>query len=780
MPVREPGSNTALIPMPGCGVLVGVMLACLATPVAAQNSPLPAPASTAAAPAPTPASNTGSKGTHKVVTLGEVMVTANRRREPSREVPMHVDVVPAEQLQQIGAKTLNDYASYQPGVFLATQGGTGQGELVMRGVSTGNEASPTVSLYIDDVPVGGSTVYAASATFLLDPVLLDLDHIEYLYGPQGTLYGAGAMGGVVKYVTRQPDASGVSGSAGADISNTEHGGMNYTERGTLNMPLVKDVAALRLSVVDQHTAGIYDAVGPVAAGGVDRTHTQGIRAQLQVDPSDKFSINLSATAQRIGADGLSMADYNLQGQPISGGPYNRELNHREPFTQTLQLYSLRASYDFGWATLNWISAYQDFQNHSVQDYPNGFLDLLNDLGPLLGVDQPLQNLYVDSVYDVHKATQEIRLTSGKNDTFDWLAGLWFNREDVWANYALLGDNLTVPGKTYLIQQYTSSRFEEYAGYGNLTWHISPTIDLTGGVRLNGDTQQLASQEQGPVAGSPGGFRESSHNSDTTEMLTGSYRPDTDHSYYLRVATGYRPGGLQAPLVSSVLGPVPGATDTFGSDKLQSYELGYKGSHLDGQLNIGVDAYDIEWHNVQLFTYTLGNAIIQNAGDARVDGLEMQAAYNTGPWSLNAAGAYTYARMLDADTAIGIQQGARLPYSARSTATLSARYTFEVAGYAAYAGATERLSSSRHAGFEGDVSDPDFHLPGFGLLDLNTGITLDHGITVDAYMRNALNRRVAIGTLNAQAIDFLAALGGPMLVQQSTPRTIGVSFNVPFR
>ncbi|WP_198670332.1 TonB-dependent receptor [Dyella sp. C9] len=694
---------------------------------------------------------------------------------------MHVDVVPAESLQQIGAKTLNDYVSYQPGVFFATQGGTGQGELVMRGVSTGNQTSPTVSLYIDDVPVGGSTVYAASATFLLDPVLLDLDHIEYLYGPQGTLYGAGSMGGLVKYVTRPPDAGGVSGSFGADISHTEHGGMNYTERGTLNMPLVKDVAALRLSVVDEHTAGVYDAVGPVAAGGADRTHTQGLRAELQVTPTDRLSINLSGTAQRIAADGLSMADYNLQGQPISGGPYNRELNHREPFTQTLELYSLRVGYDFGWATLNWISAYQDFENHSVQDYPNGFLDLLNELGPELGVEQPLSDLYVDSVYDVHKATQEIRLTSPKGDRFDWLAGLWLNREDVWANYGLLGDNLGAPGQTYLISQANSSRFDEYAGYGDLTWHLVPTLDLSAGVRASGDSQRLSSQQQGPVAGSPGGFRLATHNSDTTEMLTATYRPDDSHSYYLRASTGYRPGGLQAPLLTSVLGPVPAApSDTFGSDKLQSYELGYKGSHLDGHLDIGADVYDIEWHNLQLFTYTLGNTIIQNAGDARVNGLEANARYQNGPWNLRASWAYTYARTLDADEEIGIAKGAPLPYSARSAGTLAARYQFELGGYGAYAGATERLSSSRHAGFEGDASDPDFHLPGFGLLDLNTGVSLAHGVAVDVYMRNALNRRVAIGTLNAQAIDFLAALGGPMLVQQSTPRTIGVSFNVPFQ
>lgn len=774
---RVPGS-TRLERMPiGRACLAGALLALLPLSLYAQTVDPPAPAPQ---PAPSVPTNTSKSAPKRVVTLGEVIVSANRRREPSREVPMHVDVVPAEQLQQIGARTLNDYVSYQPGVFLASQGGTGQGELIMRGVSTGNQTSPTVSVYVDDVPVGGSTVYAASATFLLDPVLMDLDHIEFLYGPQGTLYGAGSMGGLVKYVTHQPDASAVSASAGFDISNTEHGGMNYTERATLNMPLMKDVVALRLSAVDEHTAGVYDAVGPVSAGGADRTHTQGIRAQLQADPTDKLTINLSATAQRIAADGLSMADYNLEGQPISGGPYNRELNHREPFTQTLQLYSLRVGYDFGWATFDWISSYQDFQNHSVQDYPTGFLDLLNALGPSLGVDQQLNNLYVDSVYDVHKSTQEIRFTSPKGDSFDWLGGMWLNREDVWARYDLLGDNAHAPGQTYLIDQYTSSRFEEYAGYGDLTWHVSPYFDLAAGARVNGDNQRLASQEQGPVAGKAGGFRLSRNSSDTTEMITASYRPDTTHSYYARVSTGYRPGGLQAPLVSSVLGPVSSAaTDTFGSDKLTSYEIGYKGSHLDGHLNFGVDAYDIEWHNVQLFTYTLGNTIIQNAGDARVDGLEAQATYTTGPWSLNASGAYTDARTLQSDPAIGISEGAPLPYSAKVTGTLAARYQFQLAGYGAYAGVTERGSTSRHAGFEGDNSDPDFHLPGFGLLDLNAGVALDHGMTVDVYVRNALNRRVAIGTLNAQTINFLAALGGPMLVQQSTPRTIGVSFNVPF-
>jgi iron complex outermembrane receptor protein len=757
--------------------LIPLTLLGLAPLAAAQNTNV---ATQPAPPTSTVSSSSSVSTRPQAVTLGEVVVTANRRREPSREVPMHVDTVAAESLQQVGAKTLNDYVSYQPGVFFASSGGAGEGELVMRGVSTGNQTSPTVSVYIDDVPVGGTTVYAAAATFAFDPALMDLDHIEFLYGPQGTLYGAGSMGGLIKYVTIKPDTSGFSGSAGADISHTQNAGMNYSEHATLNLPLVKDVAALRVSVFDQHTAGLYRAVGETPAGGDDRNHTQGARVQLEVDPTDKLTLNLTAMAQRIDANGLSMADYSLTtGQPLSGGPYNRRLNHREPFGQDLDLYSFHAGYDFGWAQLDWVSSYQDFTNSSLQDYPDTFLSLLNQLGPALGVDNQLSSLYVDSHYDVHKTSQEIRLTSPKGDSFDWLGGLWFNRENVWEQYALEGANLPPPGTTSLLSQRVNSSFREYAGYGDVTWHISPLWDLTAGVRASGNSQNLSNFEMGPVAGRPGGFRENMTSDDITKMLSLSFRPDKMNSYYVRASTGYRPGGLQAPISSTLLGPDSNATDSFGSDALTSYEVGYKGSRLDGQLHIGIDAYDIEWHNMQLYTYTLGNTIIQNAGDARVDGLELQATYASGQWLFSLAAAYTDARTLQANPQIGIADGAPLPYSAKETATLAAKYKFSLIGNDAYAGANLRLSSERHAGFENDSSDPDFNLPGFGLLDLDAGLTLHSGTSIDFYLRNALDRRFPIGTLNDEAVNFLASVGGPMLVQLSTPRTIGMSFNVPF-
>lgn len=756
------------------------LLGCLLFPAA-----LPSHAQSADAGRPgevPPATEPGKAKASTAVTLGEVVVTANRRREPSRDVPMHVDTVTAESLQQVGAKTLSDYVSYQPGVFYASQGGSGQGELVMRGVSTGNQTSPTVSVYIDDVPVGGSTVYAASATFLFDAALMDLDHVEFLYGPQGTLYGAGSMGGLVKYVTKKPDSSGFSGSAGMDVSQTARAsGMNYTEHASVNIPLKKDVAALRISLFDQHTAGIYRAVGETPAGGADRDHTRGARVQLEVDPTDKLTFNITAMAQRNAAAGLSMADYSVvTGQPVSGGPYQRRLNHPEPFGQDLQLYSFHAGYDFGWANLDWISSYQNFSNHSVQDYPDGFLSLLNEVYPILGLPNPLSTLYVDSTYDVHKTSQEIRLTSAKGEHVDWLAGAWFNRENLWEQYALEGANLPPPGVTQLLSQRTQAGFREYAGYGDISWHISPRWELAAGVRASGNSQHLSNFEDGAVAGSPGGFREHMISDDITKMLTLSYRPDKTHSYYMRASTGYRPGGLQAPVTSTVFGTGTSVANTFGSDALTSYELGYKGTHLDGKLSLGIDAYDIEWHNMQLITYTLGNSVVQNAGDARIDGLELQANYVDGPWQLSAAGAYTDARTLQANLAQGIQDGAPLPYSAKRSATLGTRYRYRLAGQDAYAGAMWRVTSQRHAGFVGDTSDPNFKLPGYGLLDLNTGLTLHNGTSIDLYLRNALNRQVPIGVLNDEAVSFLASVGGPMLVQMSTPRTLGVSVNVPFQ
>lgn len=232
-------------------------------------------------------------------TLNTVVVTATRRREPAREVPMQINVVSAEELQKGGAKTMSDFLSSEPGVDLNTAGGSGSGQISMRGVTTGEQTGPTVGVYVDDVAFGGSTVFCQGATFALDMSLLDLNHIEILRGPQGTLYGAGAMGGLLKYVTNEPDSGEFSGRASAGLSVTKHGGVNNSANAVLNLPLKTDVAAARISMFSQHDAGYVDAVGPQAGSRIDRGDTYGARASFLLTPTNQLTLRLTALTQNI-------------------------------------------------------------------------------------------------------------------------------------------------------------------------------------------------------------------------------------------------------------------------------------------------------------------------------------------------------------------------------------------------------------------------------------------------------------------------------------------------
>ncbi|MFD2270889.1 TonB-dependent receptor plug domain-containing protein [Undibacterium arcticum] len=149
-------------------------------------------------------------------------MTAQRRREPVREVPLSVTVLGGEALEQGGNKQLKDFVTLLPGVDYSQAGGGGGGsQITMRGVSTGAQVGPTVSVYVDDVPYGSSTAFAGGSTLSLDLGLFDIERIELLRGPQGTLYGAGAMGGLLKYVTLDPDTKSQAAKLSADVATTE-------------------------------------------------------------------------------------------------------------------------------------------------------------------------------------------------------------------------------------------------------------------------------------------------------------------------------------------------------------------------------------------------------------------------------------------------------------------------------------------------------------------------------------------------------------------------------
>jgi iron complex outermembrane receptor protein len=255
-----------------------------------------------------PAAAAAKPSTEEPQSLDSVTVTATRRREPIREVPMQVNVMKAETLERAGAKNLADYVAEQPGVSLTSSGSVG-GILTMRGLTTGPvQGIATVGVYVDDVATGLSSSGALAGFTPMDMGMLDLNHIEVLRGPQGTLYGAGAMSGVLKYVTNQPDTMEFAGSVKFGTSWTQGGGPGFTANTVLNVPIKEDVAAVRIAAFTDQLGGSYDATGLGRGRNIDRGHTDGGRVSLLLTPTRELTVRLTGMVQDVHRKGLGFED----------------------------------------------------------------------------------------------------------------------------------------------------------------------------------------------------------------------------------------------------------------------------------------------------------------------------------------------------------------------------------------------------------------------------------------------------------------------------------------
>jgi len=713
-----------------------------------------------AAPPPPPPPE--KRGDADVNALDAVIVTASRRNEPVREVPMQVNVMSAESLDRSGAKSLRDYLSTEAGVELKSAGGPGMGSISMRGVSTGAQTIATVGVYVDDVAFGSSSPFANGPQQALDMALLDLNHIELLRGPQGTLYGAGAMGGLLKYVTNEPDTYEFSGKASLTASTTRNGGANSTASAVVNMPLKEDVAGLRVSAFGDRVGGTVDAAGPAAQKNVDRGSTTGARVSLLLTPSSKFKIRTTATTQSIRRDGTDFVDYNgATGQPIVNDQ-TRTLKVREPYSIKIDLFSADVEYDFGDARLNSITSKQRLRSHVVSDLSAGFVPLLASMG--LAVDSASVDVHVK----VDKATQEFRLTSKSDAQLEWLAGLYYDYESVGnAQDAVTTLAGGAPGPL-LLSAAIPSTYRELALYGDVTWKFGPDWSLTGGLRVARNEQHYRQSGDGLLGGGMQGVSVDSGDTSKTYLLTARYRLTPASDVYARVATGYRPGGPNA-----VAGN-PAIPATFQPDSLTSYETGYKADLLDKALSVQAAVYDIEWKDLQQYMPVNGLSIIVNAGAARVRGAELSVSWRPDArWTLTGNASAIDARLSEDAQGLGGVRGDRLPTSARFAAALSVNHSFELAGHAGYAGLTQRYVGQRNSGFDGSAALPNFRLPAYSLTDLQAGIDFKRA-SIAFFVRNLFDAR---GLTSAN--DAVRVLGGPLWVSLVQPRTLGATVTVPF-
>ncbi|MDP9123889.1 MAG: TonB-dependent receptor [Pseudomonadota bacterium] len=746
-PVQSPRVRTARRPArPGLALTsTAVAVASLVPMLAMAQASAPAPAASAASAAEAPQT---------------VYITANRRREPAREVPMQVDRLSAVELAQGGAKSLIDYLGDQPGVDVKTTGGPGMGAVSIRGVTTGDQTIATVGTYIDDVAYGSSSAFAAGSQTALDMALLDLNHIEVLRGPQGTLYGAGAMGGVIKYVTNEPDTSELSGKVALGASATKGGGAGNTVNAMVNVPIKEDVAALRVSAFHDHDGGWVDVLGAAAGKNQNKGDTNGGRVALLVEPSAHFHIRATALTQDIKRDNSDFTDVNPStGKPVDGWN-QREQVLLEPHSMHTSQGAVDLEYDFGPARLNSITSVQ--RSKLLQRY-----DLSAVYAPLItqffGFTPDTVSEDISS--NVHKTTQEFRLTSAAGGTVEWLAGLYWDRETADQKQHVLDSAAGGSPVPDLAQLDLVSKYEEMAAYGDVTWNATPKLAFTGGLRVAQNKQVFTQNASGPLVGGslpPANSKETPK----TWLATARYALTPTSNVYVRAASGYRPGGPNAVLDDPATGQ-PLAPPTFAHDSLWSYEAGYKGDLFDNTLSIETAVYDIRWKDIQQPYSVNGIGVIINGGKAEIQGFEFGATWRPSPrWSLVGHLSTIDGRLKEKAPGLG-DAGGRLPNTADLAASLGAKASFDLAGHAGWFGASERYAGER------DASVGGYRMPEYWLTDLNGGMDFGH-VSLSLYVRNVFDTHAQLGTSTTEM-----SLGGPAQVELARPRTVGMTLTASF-
>ncbi len=736
----------------------------------------------------------------------EIIVTAQRRQQTLFEVPQSLSVVGGETLQRQSATSFLDYAANVPG-FTVTQTNPGESRLILRGVNTGSVGS-TVAVYVDDVPFGSSGSFSNGGVLAGDFDTFDVERIEVLRGPQGTLYGSNALGGVLKYVTALPKFDKIEVAARAGIEDTKGGGTGYQASGMVNLP-ISDTLAVRASGYYRSNAGIVNA--PALPGtGVDQNESFGGRVSVLYKPSENFSVRLFALAQNIRVD--SPASFTVDPrtlEPVSpitgiatGGQRERYQRYPELNNVDYRLYSGTLDWNLGGATLTSVTSYAEQDQRQISDITtNGARGLANVIYAPTAPNTV--GLFFQNDIKLEKFTQELRLASPQNDSFEWLIGGYYTKEDSslnqrFAPFTLATKAIIPPASSFggnsfsqFVTAGISADYEEYAAFGSATLHLGERFEITAGGRYSHNNQSSLQQVIQLGGGSP------QSGSSKEGVFTWSVAPRFEFSdnlaVYARAAKGYRPGG------PNFIPPGAGSTfpTQFGADTIVSYEVGVRAQTDDRSFVLDAAMFHLDWDNVLIAsTVTINGTPVgvnSNGQRARSQGFEATATLRpTRGLTVVVNGAYTDAKLRD-DTVpasgglnlTGGLAGDQLPYSPKYAANVSADYDWQVSDTAtAYIGASLRIMGDQTAGFNAAYRTAfgrRIEIDGYTTLDARAG--LDFGkFSLSFYGRNLLN---SYGVVSAGDYPFAVpvAVGGnaiPLLNAVTIrPRTIGATLGVRF-
>lgn len=712
--------------------------------------------------------------------LEEVIVTASRRAEALKDVPVSITAVDPAQFAAGGLTTLEDVVNYTPGVNFQEGGSPGRQTISMRGVSQ-ELGTPVVGMYLDDIPLGSGTQWGQASLQMPDLVKINLERIEIIKGPQGTLYGASSMGGVVRYITKDPSVGDLSADVSVDLSSTQEGGFNHLASAALNIPLSKDRIGISLSGFDERNEGFIDRSTLSVDGArknTDAADSFGGIAKLVAHLSERFTGTLTYAHHETQYQGLNSVNLGPAPQlrPVAG-PY-ASLQGAQDSSTALQILGATLSYDFDWATLLSSSSYQEveFETSSEQ---------IINFGPVFEFVLGFPPGAVTSVPDVqtvksHRFVQELRLTSPSTKSFEWILGAYYSderstqREDITGqpvNFTLLDYVLPADGK-------------ETAIFGDATHYFTPDFDITAGIRVARVETGTQLTNDGLQAFLPSLERTTSDDTIETYLLALRYRLSPEHSLYARVASGYRPAS--ANLVFRDGAGNPAGEPFIGTDTLWSYELGAKGNVGEGAVSYDVAAWYQKWKDPQAQVFVSGFNTGGNANsDVTAYGVEGTLALRpVRNWLLTAAAAYTNSEIDDDETAaFGALAGENMHFIPQWAASFNTEYSFQVAGkWDAFVGAGLRYIGERDTGFEGGTGRngatitpiiPNIPLDDYLVTDARAGITVGK-VTTSLYVNNAFDE---YGYTNGLARPVPGGSVNSATVLR--PRTVGVVVTAKF-
>jgi iron complex outermembrane receptor protein len=586
-------------------------------------------------------------------TLQEIVVTANKlNAQRVLDIPASIQAISGDALQQAGASGIMSIAGDVPGLSIQDLG-PGDKKYVIRGINSTGDS--TTGVYYGEAVISGTNSDDGGG-FESDIRLYDMDRIEVLRGPQGTLYGASSMSGTIRFIPKEPDLNQFGGYLTAEGSGTEHASGNYNFNGAINLPLIDGILAARVVGwriydsgyinqirVGEGVSGLADAKADQELGffkGVNDDDVSGGRAILRYQPTDRLSIDLNYTMQIETSDGSSR--YTPAGtEAFSGGPIapvegcdlcNTDVT-QSPWNDSLSVFGATINYDTGAGVVT-----------ATANQYNRRTGFTFDSTPILvsyGVNVPAET-FEPRTREV--TSSEIRYASAFDSPVNFVAGLYREYDHQFLTVDVIATNgqgvpigpfcdnnscdaLTYPGTGTTFFGRTDERWTtQYAGFGEVTWKLTDNWTAVGGIRYFTESLQGVQVQTHPFGGFPPGptLVPLPDPNETFNKVTWkgnlSYKVNEGLLAYGTVSTGFRSGGLNA--VSEPFEPIPAA---YAPDSLINFELGAKGRLASGLFDYQADVYFIRWSNIQVQETTPDGAFVYqgNAGEAKVKGVEFE-------------------------------------------------------------------------------------------------------------------------------------------------------------